>query len=77
MIVNIHEAKTQLSRLLERVRGGERIVIAKSGTPVAMLIPFRESEGERRPGAWKGRVRIAKDFDELPGDIAASFRGEE
>lgn len=76
MLVNIHEAKTHLSKLLERVHLGERIVIAKAGKPVAVLIPYSEAEGARRPGAWKGKVRIGRDFDELPEEIARSFRGE-
>ena len=59
--VNIHEAKTHLSRLLERVRQGERIVIAKAGTPVAVLSPIDEERRPRRPG--HDRVVIAPDFD--------------
>lgn len=74
--VNIHEAKTHLSRLLERTAKGEEIVIAKAGTPVAKLVPYREHAGSRRPGAWAGRVRIAADFDELPPEVTAAFRGE-
>lgn len=76
MKVNIHEAKTHLSRLLERVMRGETIVIAKAGKPVARLVPYREERGPRCPGAWSGRVRIAPDFDELPPEIAAAFRGD-
>ena len=76
MLVNIHEAKTHLSRLLERVAHGEEIVIGKAGKPVAKLVPFREAGGPRSPGAWQGRVRISADFDELPPEIAAAFRGE-
>jgi prevent-host-death family protein len=76
MVVNIHEAKTHLSRLVERVARGEEIVIAKAGKPVARLIPYAEERGPRSPGAWEGRVRIAEDFDELSPEIAAAFRGE-
>ena len=76
MLVNVHEAKTHLSRLLERVANGEEIVIGKAGRPVAKLVPYNEVEGPRSPGAWQGRVRIAPDFDELPPDVAAAFRGE-
>lgn len=76
MAVNVHEAKTHLSRLLERVSRGEEIVIAKAGKPVAKLVPYREPQEPRSPGAWQGRVRIAPDFDELPPEIAAAFRGE-
>lgn len=75
MIVNIHEAKTHLSRLIERVSAGEEIVIGKAGKPVAKLVPYREGSS-RTPGSWAGQVRIADDFDELPEDVAAAFRGE-
>ena len=76
MLINVHEAKTHLSRLLERVAHGEEIVIGKAGKPVAKLVPYREAHGPRAPGGWRGRVRIAPDFDELPPEIAAAFRGE-
>ncbi len=75
-MVNVHEAKTHLSRLLERVSAGEEIVIAKAGRPVAKLIPYLESEEPRKMGGWKGRVWIADDFDELPPDLLAAFYGE-
>jgi prevent-host-death family protein len=75
-VVNVHEAKTHLSRLLERVSAGEEIVIAKAGRPVAKLIPYLESEEPRKMGGWKGRVWIADDFDELPPDLLAAFYGE-
>ena len=64
--VNVHEAKTQLSRLIERAEAGEEVVIARAGKPVAKLVGYREGVGPRRPGGWNGRVRIADDFDELP-----------
>ena len=73
--VNIHEAKTHLSRLLERVADGEEIIIARAGKPVAKLVPLKPKP--RRPGSLKGKIRIHSDFDEpLPDDIAAAFRGE-
>jgi prevent-host-death family protein len=75
-VVNVHEAKTHLSRLLERVLAGEEIVIAKAGRPVAKLIPYAESEEPRKMGGWKGRVWMADDFDELPPDLLAAFYGE-
>lgn len=74
--VNIHEAKTHLSRLVERTAKGEEIVIAKAGKPVAKLVPYREQLRARIPGGWARRVRVAANFDELPSDIAAAFRGE-
>lgn len=76
MLVNIHEAKTHFSRLVERVAGGEEIVIAKAGKPVARLVPYTEASGPRAPGAWKGRVKIAPDFEDLPPGLTKAFRGE-
>ena len=76
MHVNVHEAKTHLSQLLARVERGEEITIGRAGKPVAKLEPYRQAAGRRRPGAWKGRVRIAADFEELSPDITAAFRGE-
>lgn len=73
--INVHEAKTHLSRLLERVANGEEVVIARSGRPVARLVPFERSP--RKPGRLKGKVRIGPDFDApLPEEIAAAFRGD-
>jgi prevent-host-death family protein len=72
--VNIHEAKTQLSRLLSRVERGEEIVIARAGRPVARLLPF-EARGARRVlGGDEDAVWIAADFDApLPEDVLAEF----
>jgi len=74
-VFNVHDAKTNLSRLLERAAQGEEIIIAKSGRPVAKLI--RVAAEPRRPGRLKGRIRVAPGFDEpLPDEIMAAFRGE-
>jgi prevent-host-death family protein len=74
--VNVHEAKTQLSRLLDRVARGEEVIIARNGRPVAKLVPLPAPS--RRPGRLKGRLRIAKDFDApLPPEIAEAFGAEE
>ena len=62
--VNIHEAKTQLSKLLRRVMNGEQIIIAKAGRPVAVLSPFEEAPARRIPGNDAGRVIIHADFDD-------------
>ena len=63
--VNIHEAKTQLSKLLEQVQSGEEIIIAKAGTPVARMIPYTPPKRKiTPPGAMKGELWIADDFDE-------------
>jgi prevent-host-death family protein len=76
MIINIHDAKTHFSRLVERVAAGEEVVIGKAGKPVAKLVPYKRSSEPRKPGAWRGRIRMADDFDDLPAEIAAAFRGE-
>jgi prevent-host-death family protein len=73
--VNIHEAKTHLSRLLERVAAGEEIVIARAGKPIARLVPWREADTVREGGEWRGLVHLSDDFDApLPDDIARGFR---
>jgi prevent-host-death family protein len=75
--VNMHEAKTQLSRLVDEAVGGEEIVIAKAGKPLVRLVPVSEERLPREPGALRGQIWIADDFDEpLPEEIAAAFRGE-
>jgi prevent-host-death family protein len=75
--VNVYEAKTHLSQLLDRVAAGEEIVIARAGHPVARLVPLSEASSQRRiPGGWRGKVSIADDFDELPPELEAAFRGE-
>lgn len=71
--VNIHQAKTHLSRLVERVEGGEEIVIARAGRPVARLVPFRPRVAARTPGLWRGQVRLAADFDVTGEEVVASF----
>jgi prevent-host-death family protein len=75
--VNIHEAKTQFSRLIDLAAGGEEIIIAKAGQPVARLVPYRAKGAARKPGAMRGKIRIKKDFDEpLPKELLASFAGK-
>ena len=74
--VNVHDAKTHLSRLLERVEAGEEIVISRAGRPVARLVAFRRPRSPRRPGGWRGRVVIGPEFDDLPDELAAALRGE-
>ncbi len=61
-VVNMHEAKTELSRLVERALNGEEVIIARAGVPVARLMPLRRT-GARKLGQWKGRVKMADDFD--------------
>ena len=74
-VFNVHDAKTHLSQLLERVAAGEEIIIAKSGRPVAKLV--RLATEPRRPGRLEGRIRLGSNFDEpLPAEILSAFRGE-
>jgi prevent-host-death family protein len=76
---NIHEAKTHLSKLIERVAAGEDIVIAKAGRPVAKLVPFVENEKPRKAGSLKGKIWLAPDWDsdETNEEIARLFYGED
>jgi prevent-host-death family protein len=74
--VNIHEAKTHLSRLVERVAAGEEIVIARSGKPVAKLVPFQEPREPRRWGSMRGVFEIPEGFDEPDLQIYQDFYGE-
>lgn len=71
--INVHEAKTQLSRLLEEVEAGERVVIARAGVPVAVLSPYHVAVKRRRLGLFAGQAKIHPDFDVLPEDIAEAF----
>ncbi len=73
-IVNLYEAKTHLSRLVDRAAQGEEIVIAKAGKPKAKLVPFRGTASPREPADLLGITFIAEDFDEsLPPDIQSAF----
>ena len=74
-VVNVHEAKTQLSRLLAQVEAGEEVVIARNGTPVARLVTYFR-RGKRRPDALKGKVTIPESFfDPLPDEELAAWEG--
>ena len=77
MHVNIYDAKTHLSELVDRAAAGEEIVIAKSGVPTARLVPLRAVHESRAPGRWGGKVTIADDFDApLSGAMLAAFEGD-
>lgn len=71
---NLHEAKTHLSRLIERALEGEEVIICKAGKPIAQLIPFQQKRKKRKPGGWEGKVKISKDFDQLPKDFMEHFK---
>jgi prevent-host-death family protein len=81
MNVNIHEAKTNLSKLLERVEAGEEVVICRAGKPIARLAKLEQAKEapkpRRQPGGWEGKVWMSDDFDELPPEILAAFYGED
>ena len=76
-VTNIHEAKTHLSRLVQRAAEGEQIIIGKAGKALAMLVPYRPCDEPRCPGQWRGQVSMADDFDPLPDEVARAFRGED
>jgi prevent-host-death family protein len=77
-IANIHQAKSQLSKLIESALAGEEIIIAKAGKPLVKLIPYQEEQKPRIPGGWEGKVTMADDFDEeLPPHLLTGFMGEE
>ena len=63
--INIHEAKTHLSRLVEDVAGGSEVTIAKGGKAMARLVPLRRDDTPRRPGLLKGKLRMSDDFERL------------
>lgn len=75
-IVNMHEAKSTLSQLVEQAERGEEILLARAGEPVARIVALRPG-GRRQLGAWRGRVRVADDFDApLPAVEQAGWEGE-
>jgi prevent-host-death family protein len=73
---NIHEAKTQFSRLVDAAAAGEEIIISKAGVPTARLGPLTASKPVRKFGLLKGKINIADDFDApLPSEVIADFEG--
>jgi prevent-host-death family protein len=72
--VNIYDAKTHLSELVDRAAAGEEIIIAKAGRPTARLVPLRVAAKQRVSGRWAARIKIAADFDApLPPELLAAF----
>jgi prevent-host-death family protein len=72
--VNVHEAKTHLSRLLDRVSQGEEVIIARAGKPVARLVSVNERPERRVPGSASGRIVVSEDFDApLPEEVLETF----
>jgi len=75
--VNVHEAKTQLSKLLDRAADGEEIVIAKAGKAVAKLGPLEKKQNPRKKGLLKGKIRVSAAFAKpLPENVIAAFEGK-
>jgi prevent-host-death family protein len=74
--VNIHEAKTHLSRLVDRAAAGEEIVIGRAGKPVAKLVAYVPPVKRRQLGVWRGKATMAPDFDEFDATIEKWFYGE-
>ena len=75
-IINIHEAKTNLSRIVDEVASGAEVVIAKAGKPMARLLPLKPKRTSIRFGVLKGKIKIASDFDApLPDQVLAAFEG--
>lgn len=76
-MVNIHQAKTNFSKLVDAVMQGEEIIIAKAGKPAAKLVPITSIKAKRKPGALRGKIKISKDFNApLPDDILDQFEGK-
>jgi prevent-host-death family protein len=74
--VNLYDAKTNLSSLVERAAQGEEIVIAKAGRPLARLVPLEKRTGPRPLGLYADQITVGADFDDpLPGEIQAAFEG--
>lgn len=76
MQINMHKAKSQLSKLAEKVWQGEKVVIAKAGKPYLDLLPHIEERKARKPGRCKGRIEISPDFNVTPAELIAAFDGE-
>jgi len=75
--VTLYQAKTHLSRLVERAAAGEEIIIAKSGRPCARLVPLEDTRGLRVPGKGKGRWRLRRDFDApLPPEVLRAWESD-
>ncbi len=77
LITNISDAKANLSRLIEEVQHGKKVIIGKAGKPVAILCPYRaDHEPRTLGGSWEGKVEMADDFDALPEALMEAFSGK-
>ena len=78
MFVNIHEAKTHFSKLINQALMGEEVIIAKGGKPVIHLVPYVAEKSVRRGGQFKGLMHVSDDFDApLPDEVSNQFQGDE
>ena len=75
-VATIHKAKTHLSDLIKRAEAGEDIVIYKAGRPIVRLIKYNNLTTPRKSGIWKGKLKIAEDFDQLPPKLLSAFHGD-
>jgi prevent-host-death family protein len=76
IFVNVHEAKTHLSKLIKRAAAGEEVVVARAGRPVARIVAYDASTEPRAPGLLAGQIEIGPDFEELPPGFAEAFGAE-
>lgn len=76
-MVNIHQAKTNLSKLVSLALQGEEVILCKAGQPMARLSPYIPESKARQPGLWKGRVTLSEDFDVLPEAFIAVFQSKD
>jgi prevent-host-death family protein len=75
--VNIYDAKTHFSQLINQLISSEKeIIISKAGKPVARLVPYQTPMHERKPGYWRNKIRISPDFDKLPDTVRDAFKGK-
>jgi prevent-host-death family protein len=74
-IVNMHAAKTQLSKLVQMVLDGEEVIIGKAGKPLVTLTPFKANKPQRKPGGWEGKIWMADDFDAWTPELEEMFYG--
>lgn len=75
-VTNIHQAKTNLSQLIEKAVAGEEVIIAKAGKPVAKIVAHTQILKPRTPGLWKGKITVADDFDDEDKEINEMFYGK-
>jgi len=75
-VVNVHEAKTHLSRLLDRAAAGEEIIVARAGRPIARLVPLAPASPQRVPGSLRGRITFHEGWEDTPEWLIDAFEGD-